>query len=38
LVVGLIWWVIGMLLEATYFVLTYRLFRGKVRMTGGGGY
>jgi cytochrome bd ubiquinol oxidase subunit II len=38
LVVGLIWWVIGMLLAATYFILTYRLFRGKVRMSSGGGY
>ncbi|CAA9462788.1 MAG: Cytochrome bd terminal oxidase subunit II [uncultured Rubrobacteraceae bacterium] len=30
--VGLIWWSIGMLLAATYFVLIYRLFRGKVRL------
>jgi len=35
LVVGLIWWVIGMLLAAVYFVVIYRLFRGKVRLTGG---
>jgi cytochrome d ubiquinol oxidase subunit II len=30
--VGLIWWLIGMALAACYFILTYRLFRGKVRM------
>lgn len=30
--VGLIWWIIGMILAASYFILTYRLFRGKVRM------
>jgi hypothetical protein len=35
LVVGLIWWIIGMLLAALYFVLIYRLFRGKVRLTEG---
>jgi cytochrome d ubiquinol oxidase subunit II len=28
--VGLIWWSIGMVLAAVYFVLIYRLFRGKV--------
>jgi cytochrome d ubiquinol oxidase subunit II len=32
LTVGLVWWSIGMVLAAVYFVLTYRLFRGKVRM------
>jgi cytochrome d ubiquinol oxidase subunit II len=32
LTVGLVWWIIGMILAAIYFVLTYRLFRGKVRM------
>jgi cytochrome d ubiquinol oxidase subunit II len=31
--VGLIWWLIGMALAACYFILTYRLFRGKVGMT-----
>ena len=36
LVVGLIWWLIGMLLAAAYFILTYRLFRGKVKTAGGG--
>jgi cytochrome bd ubiquinol oxidase subunit II len=35
LVIGLIWWVIGMLLAAVYFVLIYRLFRGKVRLSEG---
>jgi cytochrome d ubiquinol oxidase subunit II len=30
--VGLIWWSIGMVLAATYFILIYRLFRGKVRL------
>jgi len=38
LVVGLIWWPIGMLLAAVYFSLTYRLFRGKVSVAGGEGY
>ena len=30
--VGLVWWSIGMVLAAVYFVLIYRLFRGKVRL------
>ena len=34
LVVGLVWWLIGMALAAIYFILTYRLFRGKVRIEG----
>jgi cytochrome d ubiquinol oxidase subunit II len=34
--VGLIWWAFGMLLAIGYFVLVYRLFRGKVSLTGGG--
>ncbi|MGI8914398.1 MAG: cytochrome d ubiquinol oxidase subunit II [Chloroflexota bacterium] len=38
LVIGLIWWLIGMLLAATYFILTYRLFRGKVKVAAEGGY
>jgi cytochrome d ubiquinol oxidase subunit II len=33
LVVGLVWWIVGMLLAAVYFALIYRLFRGKVRLT-----
>ncbi|MDP8951326.1 MAG: cytochrome d ubiquinol oxidase subunit II [Actinomycetota bacterium] len=32
LAVGLVWWTIGMLLAAVYFILIYRLFRGKVRL------
>ncbi len=32
LAVGLAWWSIGMVLAAIYFVVIYRLFRGKVRM------
>ncbi len=30
--VGLIWWTFGMLLAATYFVVVYRMFKGKVKM------
>jgi cytochrome d ubiquinol oxidase subunit II len=30
--VGLVWWSIGMVLAAIYFIFIYRLFRGKVRM------
>jgi cytochrome d ubiquinol oxidase subunit II len=30
--VGLIWWSIGMVLAAIYFIVIYRLFRGKVRL------
>jgi cytochrome bd ubiquinol oxidase subunit II len=30
--VGLIWWSIGMVLAAVYFVIIYRLFRGKVSL------
>jgi cytochrome bd ubiquinol oxidase subunit II len=32
LAVGLIWWSIGMVLAAVYFIVIYRLFRGKVRL------
>jgi cytochrome bd ubiquinol oxidase subunit II len=32
LAVGLVWWSIGIALAAVYFVLIYRLFRGKVRL------
>src|SRR5579859_4278631 len=35
LVVGLVWWVLAMPLAAVYFVLIYRLFRGKVRSGNG---
>lgn len=33
--VGLVWWIIGMLLASVYFILTYRLFWGKVSLTSG---
>ena len=36
LAVGLVWWTIGMVLAAVYFVLIYRLFRGKVRIEDNG--
>jgi cytochrome d ubiquinol oxidase subunit II len=32
LTVGLVWWSIAVVLAAIYFVVIYRLFRGKVRM------
>ena len=32
LTVGLVWWSIGMVLAAVYFVVIYRLFRGKVNL------
>jgi cytochrome d ubiquinol oxidase subunit II len=32
LVVGLVWWSIGMVLAAIYFVLIYRMFWGKVQL------
>jgi cytochrome d ubiquinol oxidase subunit II len=38
LAVGLAWWIIGMVLAAIYFVLVYRLFRGKVRLEADEGY
>ncbi|HZU77991.1 MAG TPA: cytochrome d ubiquinol oxidase subunit II, partial [Dehalococcoidia bacterium] len=37
--VGLIWWIIGMILAAVYFVIVYRLFWGKVQVKDeAGGY
>jgi cytochrome d ubiquinol oxidase subunit II len=33
---GLIWWSIGMAIAIGYFVIVYRMFRGKVRMDSGG--
>jgi cytochrome d ubiquinol oxidase subunit II len=36
LIVGLIWWIIGMILAAIYFMLIYRMFRGKVQLSGEG--
>ncbi|MGH9545378.1 MAG: cytochrome d ubiquinol oxidase subunit II [Terriglobales bacterium] len=34
--VGLVWWALGMVLAMVYFVVVYRMFRGKVTMDGGG--
>ena len=34
--VGLIWWAIGMCLAIMYFVIVYRMFRGKVSLESGG--
>jgi cytochrome bd ubiquinol oxidase subunit II len=34
--VGLIWWAFGICLALTYFVVVYRMFRGKVSLEGGG--
>ena len=34
--VGLWWWAFGMMLAAIYFVVVYRMFRGKVSLLGGG--
>jgi cytochrome bd ubiquinol oxidase subunit II len=36
--VGLVWWIIGMLLAIVYFVLTYRLFWGKISVSSLEGY
>ncbi len=36
LVVGLVWWTIGMVLTLGYFVYIYRMFRGKIQLDGGG--
>ncbi|HKD84522.1 MAG TPA: cytochrome d ubiquinol oxidase subunit II [Terriglobales bacterium] len=33
--VGLVWWSIGMLLAAVYFVFLYRMFKGKVKLEEG---
>jgi cytochrome bd ubiquinol oxidase subunit II len=30
--VGVIWWSIGIVFAIVYFVLIYRMFRGKVRL------
>jgi cytochrome d ubiquinol oxidase subunit II len=32
LIVGLAWWIVGMILVLSYFVFIYRKFRGKVRL------
>ena len=34
--VGLIWWSFGMLCALVYFVIVYRMFRGKVSLQSGG--
>ncbi len=34
--VGLAWWALGMVLATIYFVVVYRMFRGKVTLDGGG--
>lgn len=34
--VGLVWWTPAMILAFGYFVFIYRMFRGKVRLEGGG--
>ena len=34
--VGLAWWAFGMVLALIYFVVVYRMFRGKVTLDGGG--
>ena len=34
--VGLWWWAFGMVFAAIYFVVVYRMFRGKVSLLGGG--
>jgi cytochrome bd ubiquinol oxidase subunit II len=36
LAVGLVWWLLGMILALGYFVLVYRMFRGKVQLEGEG--
>jgi cytochrome d ubiquinol oxidase subunit II len=36
LTVGLTWWILGMVLALAYFTLLFRMFRGKVRLEGGG--
>ena len=34
--VGLVWWSLAMVLAVGYFVFIYRMFRGKVKLEGGG--
>src|SRR5579884_1486164 len=36
--VGLVWWIIGIILASIYFILTYRLFWGKVDVRASEGY
>jgi cytochrome d ubiquinol oxidase subunit II len=34
--VGLVWWAAGMCFASVYFIVVYRMFRGKVRLEEGG--
>lgn len=36
LTVGITWWIFGMILAVGYFVLLFRMFKGKVRLEGEG--
>jgi cytochrome d ubiquinol oxidase subunit II len=36
--VGLVWWLIGIILALIYFIITYRLFWGKIEVVGSEGY
>jgi cytochrome d ubiquinol oxidase subunit II len=36
LMVGIAWWIPGMILAVSYFVFIYRMFKGKVRLEGEG--
>ena len=36
LAVGLTWWILGMILALCYFFFLFRMFKGKVRLEGGG--
>ena len=38
LAVGFVWWTLGMILAVGYFVLTYRVFRGRAHLGEGGEY
>ena len=35
MLVGFVWWTMGMILAAVYFIFIYRMFRGKVRVEEG---
>jgi cytochrome d ubiquinol oxidase subunit II len=34
--VGLVWWAVGMAMALVYFIIVFRMFRGKVSLEGGG--
>ena len=34
--VGLVWWAFGICLAVMYFVIVYRMFKGKVSLDSGG--